>query len=184
MLEIQGTGKTQHTVQVQQNQEISAISCFDATMGVEKPLHILLAEDNKVNQLVATKLLSKFGYQADLAQNGKQVIQALKRKDYDVVLMDILMPEMDGAEATISIRESWPIESQPWIIAMTAHALEGNRERFINSGMDDYISKPLEVKILQAVLNRIPQQPRHYKWSKYVLQKPWEPTFHLFDKEE
>jgi PAS domain S-box-containing protein len=138
--------------------KITADIIFDPELGEKRPFRMLLVEDNLVNQKVATKLINKFGYRVDIAGNGIEAIQALERQQYDVVFMDIQMPEMDGEEATILIRSQWPVEDHPWIIAMTAHALEGDREHFLEIGMDDYISKPLDVKELFRVLERIPQK--------------------------
>ena len=129
---------------------------FDPTMAAHHPHHMLLVEDNLVNQKVATKLLGKFGYMVDVAGNGLEAIQACERQQYDVIFMDIQMPEMDGEEATQIIRDRWPPAEQPWIIAMTAHALEGDREHFLSLEMNDYISKPIDVKELFRVLERIP----------------------------
>ncbi|RQW81123.1 MAG: PAS domain S-box protein [Methanothrix sp.] len=116
------------------------------------PLRILIAEDNAVNRLVISKMLTKLGYQADAATNGKEVLQYLELKQYDVILMDVQMPEMDGFEAAKIIRRSWVPEDQPKIIAITAHALEGDREKCIRAGMDDYISKPVKLEDLRVVL--------------------------------
>lgn len=118
-----------------------------------RPLRILLAEDNEVNQRVALKMLEKIGYQADIAANGTEVLQALEHRDYDLILMDIQMPEMDGLEASKKIRKKWT--NGPKIIAMTAHALEGDREECLNAGMDDYISKPVRLEELQSKLNQL-----------------------------
>jgi PAS domain S-box-containing protein len=117
-------------------------------------LRILLAEDNAVNQKVALRMLKKIGYRADLAANGLEVLQALEHLHYDVVLMDVQMPEMDGLEATRAIRERLPPEDQPMIIAITAYALEGDRERCIKAGMDGYISKPVNLHELTDALGR------------------------------
>jgi PAS domain S-box-containing protein len=123
-------------------------------MAREHPLRILLAEDNLVNQKVALKILEKFGYRADLAANGMEVLQALRRQDYDVVLMDVQMPEMSGEEATQLLRERLPEKKQPYIIALTANAMEGDRERFLAAGMDDYLSKPMRsYQLRQALIN-------------------------------
>ena len=119
-------------------------------MGEHVPLHILLAEDNEVNQMVALKMLEKIGYQADVAANGQEVLQALERQDYDLILMDVQMPEMDGLETSKKIRKQWP--NGPKIIAMTAYALEGDRERCLEAGMDDYIAKPVKMNELADIL--------------------------------
>jgi CheY-like chemotaxis protein len=115
-------------------------------------LRILLAEDNKINQKVALRMLERLGYQADVAMNGLEVIEAISQRPYDVILMDIQMPEMDGLEATIHIREQLPHQQQPYIIAMTANALAGDREKYISQGMDDYVSKPVRVNELTDAL--------------------------------
>ncbi|GAB4502833.1 MAG: hypothetical protein Fur0035_23900 [Anaerolineales bacterium] len=125
---------------------------FDPQMGERHPLHILLAEDNVVNQKVAKSILERMGYRADVASNGLEALEALRRQPYDVVLMDMQMPEMDGEEATRHIRADWPPEDQPRVIAMTANALEGDRERYLQAGMDDYISKPVRVEELIRAL--------------------------------
>ncbi len=127
---------------------------IDPTMANRHPLRILLAEDNMVNQKVATKLLSKLGYRVDVAGNGVEVIEALERQTYDVILMDIQMPEMDGDEATRQVRAKWPEDRQPHIVAMTAHALEGDREKYLARGMDDYVSKPISVNALVTALEK------------------------------
>jgi CheY-like chemotaxis protein/HPt (histidine-containing phosphotransfer) domain-containing protein len=136
----------------------SARPAFDAGLGQHHPLRILLAEDNVVNQKVALYLLERMSYRADVAANGLEVLQALKRQTYDVVLMDMQMPEMDGLEATRSIYERWPAGERPWIIAMTANALQGDRERCLEAGMNDYVSKPVRPEELAQALHRC--QPR------------------------
>jgi PAS domain S-box-containing protein len=129
---------------------------FDPSLGITAPFKMLLVEDNPINQKVADKLLNKFGYYVDIASNGMDGMEKVEQQHYDVVFMDIQMPEMDGEEATKIIRRKNSNFKQPWIIAMTAHALEGDRERFLAKGMDDYISKPLNVAELHRVLKRIP----------------------------
>ena len=121
-----------------------------------KPLCILLAEDIKLNQKVAVHMLASYGYQADIANNGEEAVAALKRCSYDLVLMDMQMPVLDGLEATKQIRAASDI-CQPYIVAMTANAMQGDRERCIAAGMDDYISKPISKRDLLSVLQQCPQ---------------------------
>ena len=130
------------------NHRMKRISCPPA----EHPdLTILLAEDNQVNQKVALLMLNKLGYKADVASNGWEAVQAVQRKHYDVILMDVQMPEMDGLEATRAILEM-NLEKRPRILATTAYALEGDKERCLNAGMDGYISKPVQIEELRSAL--------------------------------
>lgn len=129
--------------------------------GRGRPLRILLAEDNRVNQQVALGLLGNLGYTADVVANGLEVLQAFARRPYDVVLMDIQMPELDGLEATMRIRSELGPEEQPWIVAMTANALSGDRERFLAGGMNDYVSKPVQPRRLADALRNVPATGVH-----------------------
>jgi PAS domain S-box-containing protein len=117
-------------------------------------LRILLAEDNAMNQKVALRLLEQLGYRADVANNGLEAIETLERRPYDVVLMDVQMPELDGLDATRRICERWSPESRPHIIAMTANALPEDREACFAAGMDDYVAKPIRAEELVAALKR------------------------------
>ncbi len=131
----------------------SSATHYDPEFGKRHPLRILVAEDNLVNQKVASSILEKIGYRADVVANGLEVLDALRRESYDVILMDGQMPEMDGEQATLRIRSRWPKEQQPRIIAMTANAMQGDRERYLAIGMDDYISKPIRIEYLIRALN-------------------------------
>ena len=126
------------------------------TMGTDKPMRILLAEDNVVNQKVALSMLRRLGYSADVAANGQEAIEALERQNYDTVLMDVNMPEMDGVEATMIIRDAVQPTDQPYIIAMTANAMEGDKESFLAAGMDFYVSKPVSITSLIKALEMVP----------------------------
>lgn len=125
---------------------------IDSKMAVEMPLKILLAEDNVINQKVADRILQKMGYSADIVSNGEEAIKSLKKIHYDVVLMDVQMPVMDGLTATREICKKWTKDERPRIIAMTANAMKGDREMCLAAGMDDYVSKPIRVNELVKVL--------------------------------
>jgi CheY-like chemotaxis protein len=122
------------------------------------PMRILVAEDNVANQKVTQLLLGQLGQRADLATNGSEAIRALQRQHYDVVLMDCQMPEMDGFETTREIRQQIPQHRQPYIVAMTANALEGDREDCLEAGMDDYIAKPVDRARMRAILAEVALQ--------------------------
>ncbi len=121
---------------------------IDHELGARHPLRILLAEDNPVNQKLALRLLERMGYRADVAGDGLEAIAAIERSVYDLVLMDVQMPELDGLEATRRIRTRWPGDTGPRIVAMTANAMEGDREMCLAAGMDDYLSKPIRPEAL------------------------------------
>jgi signal transduction histidine kinase/CheY-like chemotaxis protein len=133
---------------------------LSADFSKQYPLHILIAEDNLINQKIATKLLTRLGYQPVLARNGKEVLELVSLENYDLILMDVQMPEMDGFEATRMLRLC--LEVQPVIIAMTANVMQGDRDDCIQSGMDDYISKPIEVDELLSKL---------MKWGQSIKDK-------------
>jgi PAS domain S-box-containing protein len=124
------------------------------TKRARSALRILLAEDNAMNQKVALRLLEQLGYRADVANNGLEAIAALEQQPYDVVLMDVQMPELDGLDATRRICEQWPEETRPHIIAMTANALPEDREACFAAGMNDYVAKPIRGEELVAALKR------------------------------
>jgi signal transduction histidine kinase/DNA-binding response OmpR family regulator len=125
---------------------------LDARMAERHPLRILLAEDNVVNQKLALRLLGQMGYRADLASNGIEAIECVERQPYDLVLMDVQMPEMDGLEATRRIVARPAPANRPRIVAMTANAMQGDREECLAAGMDDYLTKPIRVDALVDAL--------------------------------
>ncbi|MEA5490238.1 MULTISPECIES: response regulator [Pseudanabaena] len=118
------------------------------------PLQILIAEDNLVNQKVAARLFQKLGYIVDIANNGLEVIEMLRSRTYDLIFMDIQMPIMDGLEATAKILEEWNFAVRPRIIAMTANAMPSDREECLAAGMDDFLSKPIQIEKLIAAIKR------------------------------
>ena len=129
-------------------------SLFDPTLAERMPMRILLAEDNEVNQRVALRMLKGFGYQADVAGNGVEAIAALQRQPYDLVLMDIQMPEMDGLEATRRIVRDFQTPDRPRVVAMSANAMREDMEAAMLAGVDDYVVKPIGVPMLRAALEK------------------------------
>jgi CheY-like chemotaxis protein len=123
------------------------------TLPKARRLHVLLAEDNAVNQKIASRFLEKEGHHVTLASDGRQALAAIERESFDVVLMDVQMPEMDGFEATAAIRaQEQDTGKRLPIIAMTAHAMAGDRERCLAAGMDGYLPKPIDQQKLDEVL--------------------------------
>jgi PAS domain S-box-containing protein len=121
-------------------------------IALDYPMRILLAEDNLINQKLAERVLEVFGYTIDIAENGKQAVDMMLEKRYDLILMDVMMPDVDGLEATRKIREIIPESMQPVIISVTANALKGDRELCLDAGMNDYISKPINTQELRDLL--------------------------------
>ena len=131
---------------------------FDRELGRRHPLRILMAEDNTVNQLVATRLFARLGYTVDVAKDGVEAVSMTLEGDYDLVLMDIQMPRLDGVQAMQRITSLLPPDRRPRIVACTAHALAGDRERYLAAGMDGYLSKPLERSQVAAVVESTPHR--------------------------
>jgi CheY-like chemotaxis protein len=131
---------------------VEQVAVLDRTLAQRRPLEILLAEDNLVNQRVAQQVLGKLGYCIDTAANGHEVLAALRRRRYDVVLMDVQMPELDGLEATQRIRQELPPGMQPAIFAMTAGAMQEDRQACRAAGMDGFLAKPIRLEELITVL--------------------------------
>jgi signal transduction histidine kinase/DNA-binding response OmpR family regulator len=139
--------------------QVPSSTQFDSEMGQRHPLRVLLAEDNVINQQLAVRLLERLGYRADLAANGLEALDALRRQTYDVILMDIQMPEMDGLKATRAIHQEWPSDRLPRIVAMTANVSKEHREACFAAGMDDYLGKPVRVPELVAALSQCKSLP-------------------------
>ncbi len=135
-------------------EEAAVVSSESHILAQDFPLSVLLAEDNPVNQKVALGYLERMGYRAGLVVNGIEAVAAVESRPYDLVLMDLQMPEMDGLEASRQIRRRVPAERQPKIIALTANAMEGDRELCEAAGMDDYISKPVKLNEMAAAIRR------------------------------
>jgi CheY-like chemotaxis protein len=129
---------------------------LDPGMAARHPLRILLAEDNVVNQKLALRFLQQMGYRADVASNGLEAVESVERQVYDVVLMDVQMPELDGLEASRRICARWSPGKRPRIVAMTANAMQGDREMCLAAGMDDYLTKPIRVERLAEALGEVP----------------------------
>jgi PAS domain S-box-containing protein len=137
----------------------TGVNRIDPDLAARMPLRILLAEDNAVNQKVALRLLAQLGYRIDVVANGLEAVAAVQRQTYDVVLMDVQMPEIDGLEASRRIKQGNHGAATPRIIALTADAMQGDRERCLAAGMDDYVTKPINVEALVAALSRTRPQP-------------------------
>ncbi|MES2694859.1 MAG: response regulator, partial [Verrucomicrobiota bacterium] len=133
------------------------IELLDATFAARHPARILIAEDNPVNQKVLDRMLQKLGYTTEIAGNGREALAALHARPFDLVFMDVEMPELDGPAATRLIRAELPPARQPVVVAVTAHALSGSRESLLAAGMDAYISKPLRLADLTSTLARLPE---------------------------
>ncbi len=128
-------------------------------------LKLLLADDNVVNQKVAIRILNRLGYRVDVAANGLEVLDALKKIKYDLILMDIVMPELDGAAASEKIYRDYTLEEKPVIVAMTANSLDEAKENYFGTGMDDYISKPLKIEAVEDLFN---------KWGRAIYERKYE----------
>ena len=129
---------------------------FDSDLANRHPINILLVDDNAINLKVASRMLLRMGYEVDQATNGLEAVEAQTKNGYDLIFMDIQMPEMDGVTATKTIIANFSPEERPRIVAVTAHAMKGDRERYLEAGMDGYISKPVRVEKLIEAINETP----------------------------
>ncbi len=126
-----------------------------------RPFRILLVEDHPVNQQITVVLFSRLGYRVDVASNGFEALESLRRQRYDVVFMDMNMPEMDGLEASRQIQKDWPPETRPWVVALTANAMAADQEECARAGMRGFVSKPVELPDLKAALDQVPSSYLH-----------------------
>ena len=159
-------------VQVQRDKKSAFTPGLDSDFARRLPLRVLLADDNPINQKVGVSVLTKLGYQTDLTSDGHGVLKALEQKPYDVLFLDVQMPEMDGLECARLICQRWTRDRRPIIIAMTGNALMGDREKCLAAGMDDYISKPVRVADLQATLERWGPTKAIKHDTSYFLRNP------------
>ena len=150
------------SIQLQTEKKAPATPVLDSNFAVRFPLRLLLADDNSINKKVGLSVLQKLGYRADVASNGLEVLQLLEQKAYDIILLDVQMPEMDGLEAARQIHQRWPADKRPRMIAMTGNAFLGDREKCLEAGMDDYITKPVRIGELQSALER---------WASKIVKK-------------
>lgn len=149
-----GTGASFHFTVPTEAAPVVAASPFDASLAERLPLRILLAEDNAVNQKVALAMLKRYGYQAEVAADGREALAAVERQRYDVVLMDIQMPGMDGLEATRAILALGPAVPRPRIIGLSANAMAEDVQAALQAGMDDYLAKPITPGGLRGMLEK------------------------------
>jgi len=127
---------------------------FDPGMGERHPLRVLIAEDNALNQQMALKILARLGYAADVAGDGLETLAFINASTYDVVLLDVQMPEIDGLEVARRVCAQYPRDRRPRLVAMTANAMTGDRKACLDAGMDDYLPKPVRIKDLMGALER------------------------------
>jgi len=170
-------------VQVQRDKKAPLVPMLDVNFATRLPLRVLLAEDNPINQKVGLSVLLKLGYRADIANNGTEVIQALEQRPYDVLFLDVQMPEMDGLECAREISRRWHRDQRPVIIAMTGNALTGDREKCLAAGMDDYIAKPVRLAELQSALERWGPTKARKPDTSYYLRHPHSISAGLLDED-
>jgi CheY-like chemotaxis protein len=150
------TSALKQTTKKKEEQIVQPQQKLSSSFAEKHPLDILIAEDNAVNQTVINMIMKKLGYSVDIVPDGAQAVEAVRRKLYQVILMDIQMPEMDGMEATRVIRKE--MGHQPIIVALTANAMMEDRDLCLQAGMDDYISKPIQIEKLMEVLEKFAEK--------------------------
>jgi signal transduction histidine kinase/HPt (histidine-containing phosphotransfer) domain-containing protein len=169
-------------VPVQRDKKSAFTPGLDSDFARRFPLRVLLADDNPINQKVGVSVLNKLGFHADLAVDGNEVIKALEQKTYDMLFLDVQMPEMDGLDCAKLICQRWTRDRRPVIIAMTGNALMGDREKCLAAGMDDYISKPVRVADLQAAIERWGPTKVVKHDTNYFLRNPGDISPGLLDE--
>ncbi len=169
-------------LQPQPEKKAPAAPCLDGELARRIPLRILLADDNLINQKVGQSILQKLGYRADIANNGLEVLAALERQGYDLVFLDVQMPEMDGLAAAREICRRWSADKRPCIIAMTGNALMGDREKCLAAGMDDYITKPVRLVGLQQALEHWGPTRKRKADTSFLRRSQPAPTEPLLDE--
>jgi CheY-like chemotaxis protein/HPt (histidine-containing phosphotransfer) domain-containing protein len=169
-------------VQLQREKKLPMSPGLDSDFARRMPLRVLLADDNPINQKVGVSVLHKLGYRADVANNGLEVMKALEQKNYDVLFLDVQMPEMDGLECARQITQRWTRDRRPVIVAMTGNALMGDREKCLAAGMDDYISKPVRIADLQTTLERWGPTKTIKHDTAYFMRNPQTLTPGLLDE--
>ena len=170
-------------VPVQREKRTPAPPVLDATLAQRLPLRLLVADDNPVNLQVARTILRKLGYQADTATNGREVLDALGQKEYDILFLDVQMPELDGLEVARLIHQRLPREKRPRLIAITGAAFASDREKCLAAGMDDYISKPIRLQDIQNALERWgPTRLRDFDTTTFLARMPHASPDTLLDR--
>ena len=149
--------KAEHQFQAAPRKEFG----FNKSLGDRFPLKIMVAEDNMINQTVIEGILEKMGFQIELADNGQEAVDLVKSRHFDLIFMDIQMPELDGLSATLEIIDHYGTRLRPVVVAMTANAMSGVREEYLEAGMDDYISKPFKLQDLEEAIE---------KWGGRILR--------------
>jgi CheY-like chemotaxis protein/nitrogen-specific signal transduction histidine kinase/HPt (histidine-containing phosphotransfer) domain-containing protein len=169
-------------IHLQREKRAPASPSLDATFAKRFPLRLLLVDDNPINQKVGLNVLQKLGYRADVATSGPEALQFLEQKPYDMIFLDVQMPEMDGFEVTRRVCERWTRDKRPCVIAMTGNALVGDREKCLNAGMDDYITKPVRIAELQSAIER--WGPTRFRKSEtsFLSRVPRTPAEDLVDE--
>ena len=168
-------------IQLHREKKAPATPSLDTGLARRLPLRILLADDNAINQRVAQSVLQKLGYNAHLAMNGIEVLKALETSTFDLIFLDVQMPEMDGLETARRICSQWPPENRPRIVAMTGNALVGDREKCLTAGMDDYISKPIRIAEMQSAIERWGIRKQRQADTAFSLRKDVTPPGDLLD---